>query len=190
MPVRPRPLLNSRQLRPVPPGRRHSITDLRQPSALLDPQVAQQPVERLGVGVVLLPAGEVADAVAKPAGQLQAHGAASRGAALCTLRATSEAYRTTMERDVQDGGAKRPRTYFVVRQRYKRARWVAAGVGVLVAVLAIAMALTRLEVTGFDLDTGSYLGAAVLLLAAIAVPWLIVEGLWQWARRRHFWDWQ
>jgi hypothetical protein len=28
---------------------------------LLDPQVAQQPVERLRVGVVLLPAGEVAD---------------------------------------------------------------------------------------------------------------------------------
>jgi hypothetical protein len=27
----------------------------------LDPQVAQQPVERLLVGVVLLPAGEVAD---------------------------------------------------------------------------------------------------------------------------------
>ena len=32
--------------------------------------------------------------------------------------------------------------------------------------------------------------ATVLLLAAAAVPWLIVEGLWQWARRRHFWDWQ
>jgi hypothetical protein len=30
---------------------------------LLDPQVAQQPVERLLVGIVLLPAGEVADVV-------------------------------------------------------------------------------------------------------------------------------
>ena len=38
---------------------------------LLDPQVAQQPVERLGVGVVLLPAGEVAGAVA-PARSLPA----------------------------------------------------------------------------------------------------------------------
>ena len=37
---------------------------------LLDPQVAQQPVEGLLVGVVLLPAGEVIEAVAKPAGQL------------------------------------------------------------------------------------------------------------------------
>jgi hypothetical protein len=56
--------------------------------------------------------------------------------------------------------------------------------------LAIAMALTRLEATGLALDRGFYLGAAVLFLAAAAVPWLIVEGLWQWARRRHFWDWQ
>jgi hypothetical protein len=31
-------------------------------SRLPDPQVAQQPVERLLVGVVLLPAGEVAEA--------------------------------------------------------------------------------------------------------------------------------
>ena len=91
---------------------------------------------------------------------------------------------------MQDGGDKRLRTYFVVRQRYKRVRWMAAGVGVLVAALAIAIAVTRLEVTGFNLDTGFYLGAAVLLLAAAALPWLIVEGLWQWARRRHFWDWQ
>jgi hypothetical protein len=91
---------------------------------------------------------------------------------------------------VQDGDDKRPRTYFVVRQRYKRARWVAAGVGVLVAVLAIAMALTRLEATGLALDREFYLGAAVLLLAAAAVPWLIVEGLWRRARWRHFWDWQ
>jgi hypothetical protein len=91
---------------------------------------------------------------------------------------------------VQDGDDKRLRTYFVVRQRYKRARWVAAGSGVLVAALAIAMAVTRLEVTGFDLDRGFYLGAVVLLLAAAAVPWLIVEGLWRRARWRHFWDWQ
>ena len=91
---------------------------------------------------------------------------------------------------MQDDGNKRLRTYFVVRQRYKRARWVAAGGGILVAVLAIAMALTRLEATDLALDRGFYLDAAVLLLAAAAVSWLIVEGLWQWARRRHFWDWQ
>jgi uncharacterized membrane protein YjgN (DUF898 family) len=93
-----------------------------------------------------------------------------------------------LERAVQDVGGKRLRTYFVVRRRYKRARWVAAGGGVLIAALAIA--LTRLEAISSTLDTGFYLGTAVLLLAAVAVPWLIVEGLWQWARRRHFWDWQ
>ena len=46
---------------------------------LLDPQVVQQPVERLLVGVVLLPAGEVADAAGQigwPAAQIQ-EGAAS-----------------------------------------------------------------------------------------------------------------
>jgi hypothetical protein len=67
---------------------------------------------------------------------------------------------------------------------------MAAAGGVLVAALAIARAFTRLEATGSALDRGFYLGAAVLLLAAAVVPWLIVEGLWQWARRRHFWDWQ
>ena len=46
---------------------------------------------------------------------------------------------------MQDGGEKRLRTYFVVRRRYKRVRWMAAGAGILVAVLAIAMALTILE---------------------------------------------
>jgi hypothetical protein len=91
---------------------------------------------------------------------------------------------------VQDGEDKRPRTYFVVRQRYKRARWVAAAGGVFVAALVIAIAVTRLQATGPALDRGFYFGAAVLLLAAAAVPWLIVERLWQWARRRHFWDWQ
>ena len=34
-------------------------------SSFLDPQVPHQPVERLRVGVVLLPAGEVADAVGR-----------------------------------------------------------------------------------------------------------------------------
>ena len=67
---------------------------------------------------------------------------------------------------------------------------MAAAGGVFVAALAIAIVVTRLEVTGPALDRGFYLGATVLLLAAAAVPWLIVEGLWQWARRRHFWDWQ
>jgi hypothetical protein len=37
---------------------------------LPDPQVPQQALKRLLVGVVLLPAGEVIEAVAKPAGQL------------------------------------------------------------------------------------------------------------------------
>jgi hypothetical protein len=57
------------------PGRAISIRPLHLPEAeqalygasgrlrLLDPQVAQQPVERLLVVVVLLAAGEVADAV-------------------------------------------------------------------------------------------------------------------------------
>src|SRR3954468_25029788 len=35
-------------------------------SSLLDPEVTQEPVERLPVGVVFLPAGEVADVAAVP----------------------------------------------------------------------------------------------------------------------------
>jgi len=48
----------------------------------------------------------------------------------------------------------------------------------------------RLEAISSTLDMGFYLGTAVLLLAAAAVSWLIVEVLWRRARRRHFWDWQ
>jgi hypothetical protein len=99
-------------------------------------------------------------------------------------------------KSVQNGGkspstaGRRHRTYFVVRCRYKRARWVAAGGGVFAVAIAVAMRLSRLEETGLTLGMDFYVGTIALLLAGAAAPWLIVEGLWRWTRRRHFWDWQ
>jgi hypothetical protein len=87
-------------------------------------------------------------------------------------------------------GSKRLRTYYVVRQRYKRARWIAAAVGALVVAVLIAEAFTRLQTAGLPPDKGFYTGAIALLLAGTVVSWLVVEGLWRWARRRHFWEWQ
>ncbi len=85
---------------------------------------------------------------------------------------------------------KRLRTYFVVRRRYKRARWIAAGGGVLVAAITLTAALTRSEGTDLALDARFLVGAIVLLLVGVGVPGLVVEGLWRWTRWRHFWDWQ
>ena len=87
-------------------------------------------------------------------------------------------------------GDKRPRTYSVVRRRYKRVRWIAMVAGALVVMALIARADVSLRADGFVPDMGFYGGSIALLLAGAAVPWLIVEGLWRWSRRRHFWEWQ
>ena len=87
-------------------------------------------------------------------------------------------------------GDKRPRTYSVVRRRYKRVRWIAMVAGALVVTAAIARADVSLRADGFVPNMGFYGGSIALLLAGAAVPWLIVEGLWRWSRRRHFWEWQ
>jgi hypothetical protein len=81
-------------------------------------------------------------------------------------------------------GDKRPRTFFVVQRRYKRARWVTTVLGALVAMAAIAWA------DGLVPDMGFYGGSAVLILAGTLAPWLIVGWLWHPARWQHFWEWQ
>ena len=62
--------------------------------------------------------------------------------------------------------------------------------GALVAMAAIAWADVSLRADGLVPDMGFYGGSAVLILAGAAVPWVIVEGLWRWSRRQHFWEWQ
>ncbi|MEB0160914.1 hypothetical protein, partial [Pseudomonas sp. AH2 (2023)] len=64
------------------------------------------------------------------------------------------------------------------------------GGGALVVTAALARADVSLRADGFVPDMGFYGGSIALLLAGAAVPWLIVEGLWRWSRRRHFWEWQ
>jgi hypothetical protein len=85
---------------------------------------------------------------------------------------------------------KRPRTYSVVRRRYKRARWIAMVAGALIVTAAIARADVSLRADGFVPDMGFYGGSIALLLAGAVVPWLIVSWLWHQTWRRNFWDWQ
>jgi hypothetical protein len=87
-------------------------------------------------------------------------------------------------------GDKRPRTYFVVRRRYKRARWIVTVAGALVTTAVIARAAVSLRADGLVPDMGFYGGSVVLILAGALIPWLVVESLWRWTRRRHFWEWQ
>jgi hypothetical protein len=81
-------------------------------------------------------------------------------------------------------GDKRPRTFFVVQRRYKRARWITTVLGALVVMAAIAWA------DGLVPDMGFYGGSAVLILAGTLAPWLIVGWLWHRTRWQHFWEWQ
>jgi hypothetical protein len=55
-------------------------------------------------------------------------------------------------------GDKRPRTFFVVQKRYKRARWITTMLGALVAMAAIAWADISLRADGFIPDMGFYGG--------------------------------
>jgi hypothetical protein len=87
-------------------------------------------------------------------------------------------------------GDKRPRTYFAVRRRYKRARWIAAVAVALVATAAIARVAVSLWAGGLIPDIGFYGGSGALILAGATAPWLIVEGLRRRTWRRHFWEWQ
>ena len=87
-------------------------------------------------------------------------------------------------------GDKRPRTFFIVQRRYKRARWITTVLGALVAMAAIAWADVSLRADGLVPDMGFYGGSAVLILAGTLAPWLIVGWLCHPARWQHFWDWQ
>ena len=73
-----------------------------------------------------------------------------------------------------------------MRRRYKRARWIAAAAGALLAAAAVVASLADLEAAGLAPATGFYAVASLLLLAGVAGPWLMVEASWRRARRRHF----
>jgi hypothetical protein len=72
-------------------------------------------------------------------------------------------------------GDKRPRTFFVVQKRYKRARWITTMLGALVAMAAIAWADISLRADGFIPDMGFYGGSAVLILVPSRMWWELAE---------------
>ena len=86
-------------------------------------------------------------------------------------------------RPLSSRGKKRLRTYFVVRRRYKRARWVAAATGMVIAALVVGIVLVALEAGGSDLGASLYLVATLLILLATVLSWQLIEAMWHRSRR-------
>lgn len=84
---------------------------------------------------------------------------------------------------------RRVRTFWVVRQRYKRAAWIASGIGTVVGLL-LAVLVIRLDLADGKLSSGGIAACIILLAAFIIVPRLVVSMMWRSARRRHYWEWQ
>ena len=74
-----------------------------------------------------------------------------------------------------------------VRWRYKLVRWASVAVGGFVAAVVIAAALTDLTARKLVPDTAFYAFALLVLMVGLGLPWLLVEVLWRWKRRRHDW---
>lgn len=83
----------------------------------------------------------------------------------------------------------RLRTSWRVRRRYKLAQRLAALVGGVVALAAVAAVVASFPDPHMALAPGFAAPAALLVLGAIALPWLAVGRLWRrtWLRNRHEW---
>lgn len=75
-----------------------------------------------------------------------------------------------------------------VRRRFRLAQLTLVAIGALLAAVVAQAALAAITARGLSPDLLTY-GLALLLLAVGAgLPWLLVEVLWRWTRRRHGWD--
>ncbi len=85
---------------------------------------------------------------------------------------------------------RRVRTFWVVRQRYQRAGWIASLVGAIVGLILVTL-VVRLDLAdGQGLSGGGLLACAILLAAFAVLPRVVVRLMWRSTRQRHFWDWQ
>src|SRR5689334_6195156 len=84
---------------------------------------------------------------------------------------------------------RRLRTSWRVRRRYKLAQRIAALVGGVVALAAVAAVVASFPDPQMALAPGFAGPAALLVLGAIALPWLAVGRMWRrtWLRNRHEW---
>ena len=83
---------------------------------------------------------------------------------------------------------RRVRTSYVMRRRYRRAAWIAALIGALLALVPV------IELAWSNDPSALYApgflgGSAALVLIGAAVPWLIVTALWRRTRNRHASEW-
>jgi ABC-type phosphate/phosphonate transport system permease subunit len=74
-----------------------------------------------------------------------------------------------------------------VRRRYKLAQWASVALGGLAAAVVIKTALANLTARQLVPDQVFYALALLVLVVGLGVPWLVVEVLWLWKRRRHGW---
>jgi|1186.fasta_scaffold775063_1 hypothetical protein len=82
------------------------------------------------------------------------------------------------------------RSSWRVRRRYKLARLAAVALGALVAVTVSFVAYRSAAAAGVPVTSRFILQTLVLVVGAVAAPWLAVDLLWRRTRQRHFWEWQ
>ncbi len=83
---------------------------------------------------------------------------------------------------------RRVRTWYVVRQRYRRAAWIASAVGVLLALVPVAQTARSDDPSALS-SPGFLAGSAILVVIGFVLPWLIVMALWRRTRNRHVSEW-
>ena len=74
-----------------------------------------------------------------------------------------------------------------VRWRYKLAQWAAVAIGGLAAAVVVEAAFANLAVRKLAPDQVFYAFVLLVLVVGLGVPWLVVQVLWLWKRRRHDW---
>ena len=85
---------------------------------------------------------------------------------------------------------KRLTTAWRVRRRYRLAQWLLAAAGLAAGAALVAASVAALPDPHGALGPRFLAQAAAIVVAAVAVPWLVVDGLWGRARRRNLWEWQ
>jgi hypothetical protein len=79
------------------------------------------------------------------------------------------------------------RTYWIVRQRYRRSGLVGSALAVMLAAANLVPIVHGAQ-GGPGYPTSDLLGACALLVVAAVIPWLIARVCWRLHRRRYLDD--
>ena len=83
---------------------------------------------------------------------------------------------------------RRVRTWYVVRQRYRRAAWIASILGTLLALVPVLQTAWSDDPSALS-SPGFLAGSAVLVVIGFVLPRLVVMALWRRTRNRHASEW-